>query len=100
MLNVRLPIACGMLRRDHNAPVVPGTMTLRIPKSMTLDIALAHMPSHRSMRIDGPAFRGRPLGHNFDPLRSELNPMLPTEFVELVDGLLQETLPCNKRERR
>lgn len=65
------------------------TITLRIPKSSTLDIALGQMPSHRSMRIDGPAFRGRPLGHNFDPLRSELNSLPPGEFVELVEKLLR-----------
>lgn len=65
------------------------TITLRIPQWSTLEAALAQMPSHRSMRVDGPAFRGRPLGHNFDPLRSELNPLPPAEFIKLVDGLLQ-----------
>lgn len=31
------------------------------------------MLSHRSMRIDGATFQGRPLGHRIDPLRCELS---------------------------
>jgi hypothetical protein len=46
------------------------------------------MLAHRSMRIDGPAFRGRPLGHRFDPLRSQLDVLDPKEFEELVSDLL------------
>jgi len=33
---------------------------------------VASLVNHRSMRIDGPTFRGRPLGHRMDPLRSLL----------------------------
>lgn len=40
------------------------------------------------MRIDGPSFRGRPLGHNYDPLRSELQPLPAPEFIEFVGALL------------
>jgi hypothetical protein len=64
------------------------TITLRVPKGATLDAAIERMPLHRSMRIDGPSFRGRPLGHNYDPLRSELQPLLAPEFIELVRALL------------
>jgi hypothetical protein len=66
-----------------------ATLTLRIPREATLERALAAMPHHRSLRIDGPAFRGRPLGHRFDPLRSWLDKMEPELFVELVDELLR-----------
>lgn len=49
------------------------TVTVHLDKSEVLDTArLTAMLTHRSMRIDGPAFQGRPLGHRFDPLRSEL----------------------------
>jgi hypothetical protein len=46
------------------------------------------MPRHRSLRLDGPEFRGRPLGHRFDPLRSELKPLAPDDFEKLVWRLL------------
>lgn len=64
------------------------TMTLRVRTDATLDAAFHSMPQHRSMRIDGPSFRGRPLGHRYDPLRSELAPMEPADFDAVVDGLL------------
>lgn len=51
-------------------------------------ILLSNMLAHRSMRIDGPAFRGRPLGHRFDPLRSQLDLLDPKEFDALVSDLL------------
>jgi hypothetical protein len=71
------------LRSDGQA-----TLTLRIPRDATLERALETMPQHRSLRIDGPPFRGRPLGHRFDPLRSWLAKMEPDLFVELVGELL------------
>jgi hypothetical protein len=51
------------------------------------------------MRIDGPHWRGRPLGHRLDPLRSEIDPLAPEDYRALVERLLdlhgyelQETL--------
>ncbi|MEV5717288.1 hypothetical protein AB0L41_25645 [Amycolatopsis mediterranei] len=64
------------------------TTTLHIDLNRTLDKAIQVMPQHRSMRIDGAEFRGRPLGHNFDPLRSELAVLPPDTFTELVTELL------------
>lgn len=64
------------------------TTTFKFPKTATLEQALDHMPRHRSMRIDGPAWRGRPLGHGIDPLRSAFAPMPPELFVDVVSGLL------------
>jgi hypothetical protein len=46
------------------------------------------MLEHRTMRIDGPAFRGRPLGHRFDPLRCELAPLDADQFEQVVGDLL------------
>ena len=65
-----------------------STVTLQISCDATLERALHNMPAHRSLRIDGPAFRGRPLGHRYDPLRSELAKMPPPLFEELVGRLL------------
>ncbi|WP_390178717.1 hypothetical protein, partial [Microbacterium sp. MTN4-26] len=64
------------------------TTTFKLFKADTLESALEHMPRHRSMRIDGPAWRGRPLGHGFDPLRSVLAPMDPGLFVDIIGRLL------------
>lgn len=64
------------------------TKTVHINKTHTLGKAIDRMPTHRSMRIDGPGFRGRPLGHRYDPLRSELEPMRPNDYIALVDALL------------
>jgi len=65
------------------------TLTLKVPTESTLERALERMPHHRSIRVDGPHFRGRPLGHRYDPLRSELSPMAPSEFEALVMRLLE-----------
>lgn len=62
--------------------------TLRIPKEQTLARAIETMPRHRTMRVDGKQWRGRPLGHGFDPLRSELAPMSNKVFLEMVNALL------------
>jgi hypothetical protein len=40
------------------------------------------------MRIDGPAFRGRPLGHRLDPLRCILDTLEPDDFLVIVKSLL------------
>jgi hypothetical protein len=65
------------------------TTTLRIPLTATLEDALHRMPLHRSMRMDGPEFRGRPLGHRLDPLRSQLNVMHPELYEAVVQRLLR-----------
>jgi hypothetical protein len=55
--------------REHAA----DTVTIHVPTGALLDAdRIASLVEHRSMRIDGPAFRGRPLGHRIDPLRSVL----------------------------
>jgi hypothetical protein len=64
------------------------TTTLHMDLNHTLDKAIRAMPQHRSMRIDGAEFRGRPLGHNFDPLRSSLAVLPPAVFTDLVMELL------------
>jgi len=46
------------------------------------------MRRHQSMRIDGPFFRGRPLGHRLDPLRSVLDELEPDVFTAIVLRLL------------
>lgn len=46
------------------------------------------MQRHQSMRIDGPFFRGRPLGHRLDPLRCSLNRLEPARYASLVQRLL------------
>ena len=47
------------------------------------------MARHRSMRIDGPLFRGRPLGHRLDPLRCTLKQMAPAAFSAMIRRLLE-----------
>jgi len=65
-------------------------ITVHIPVDTVLDAErVAAMVKHRSMRIDGPAFRGRPLGHRLDPLRSELALPEPNVWLELVQRILQ-----------
>lgn len=55
-------------------PECQKSVTLHVDTSMILnDVRLEAMLAHRSMRIDGPSFRGRPLGHRFDPLRSQIS---------------------------
>lgn len=54
--------------RDRN-----GKVSVRVPTTALMNPRrIAALVEHRSMRIDGPAFRGRPLGHRMDPLRSVL----------------------------
>jgi hypothetical protein len=65
------------------------TTTLHLEQRASLDQAMLQMPRHRSLRMDGPDFRGRPLGHRFDPLRCELNLFAPQDFRDLVERLLK-----------
>lgn len=65
-------------------------VTVSIPTDSALTPErLDRMLSHRSMRIDGPAFRGRPLGHRIDPLRSELAAPPSDLWAALVAGVLE-----------
>ncbi|RZS68277.1 uncharacterized protein DUF4365 [Agromyces ramosus] len=66
------------------------SVTLRVQRSAVLDAdRIKGMLAHRSMRIDGPAFRGRPLGHRFDPIRSAIRPGSPNLIGRLVVALLE-----------
>lgn len=66
-----------------------ATVTVHVETDRVLDDArLDGMLAHRSMRIDGPAFRGRPLGHRFDPLRSQVDVCAPELFERLTRKLL------------
>jgi hypothetical protein len=66
------------------------TITVHVAADAVLDDrALDSMLAHRSMRIDGPAFRGRPLGHRLDPLRCGLAELDPNVFDSVVDDLLK-----------
>lgn len=46
--------------------------------------------SHKSMRVDGLSFRGRPLGHSYNPQTTSLNVMQPELFEEIIEDLLKE----------
>lgn len=64
-------------------------VTLRVDRTRVLDgTRLEQMLAHRSMRIDGPSFRGRPLGHRLDPLRSRIGVCEPGLFAQLVNRIL------------
>ena len=65
------------------------TVTLHVSTDSVVDEAMIErLLRHKSMRIDGPAWRGRPLGHRFDPLRTELANLDTGTFTELVEALL------------
>lgn len=67
-----------------------GEVTVHVPTDAVIDRArIADLVHHRSMRIDGPAFRGRPLGHRIDPLRSVLSPPAPDVWTAMVTRVLQ-----------
>ena len=64
-------------------------VTVSVPTASHLDPArLDAMLNHRTMRIDGPSFRGRPLGHRFDPIRTVLQAPSPATFTDLCLRLL------------
>ena len=46
------------------------------------------MHNHASMRTDGAQFRGVPLNHSFDPLRTTFKPTKPKAFRHIVTDLL------------
>ena len=70
-------------------PESQDTVTVALDSSRVIDERrVREMLSHRSMRVDGPAFRGRPLGHRFDPLRSRLAVCTPDLFIRLATRLL------------
>ena len=78
---------CGAFYSE--VPASQGEVTLRVVTTAKLDGArVAAMLRHRSMRIDGPAFRGRPLGHRYDPIRSQIATPLPATFDRLVERIL------------
>ncbi len=62
-------------------------VNIRADAVLTED-GLALMRRHQSMRIDGPFFRGRALGHRLDPLRCSLAELDPAVYVKLVERLL------------
>jgi hypothetical protein len=81
---------------DHRGPAEAllaakpeKTMTLRVSKDARIDEErIRTMLRHRSIRIDGPTWRGTSLGHRYDPLRCELGVQEPSVFVDLVQRLL------------
>ena len=46
--------------------------------------------SHKSMRVDGFSYRGRPLGHSYNPQTTSLAVMQPELFEEIIEDLLKE----------
>lgn len=65
------------------------TVTLQVSTNSVVDeTMIERLLRHKSMRIDRPAWRGRPLGHRFDPLRTELANLDTGTFTELVEALL------------
>jgi hypothetical protein len=76
------------------------TITVHVAADAVLDDRmLDSMVTHRSMRIDGPAFRGRPLGHRLDPLRCGLAELDPDVFDRVVDDLLAAHMFTGGMER-
>ena len=66
-------------------------VSLRLEKKSVLtEEHVRNMSRHRFLRIDGPSFRGRTLGHRLDPLRCSLEPMEPEVFHAVVMRLLEE----------
>lgn len=67
-----------------------GQVTLHVPTAALMNPdRIAALVGHRSMRIDGPAFRGRPLGHRIDPLRSVLATPAADVWVKMTTRVLQ-----------
>lgn len=76
------------------------TVTVHVAADAVLnDGKLDSMVAHRSMRIDGPAFRGRPLGHRLDPLRCQLGELNPDVFDSVIDDLLAAHLFSDVNEQ-
>jgi hypothetical protein len=67
-----------------------GDVAIQVPTAAVMNSErIASLVNHKSMRIDGPAFRGRPLGHRLDPLRSVLSNPANDRWVEMVTRVLQ-----------
>lgn len=67
-----------------------GEVIVHVPTAAIMDFdRIAALVDHRSMRIDGPTFRGRPLGHHIDPLRSVLATPAADVWVEMATRILQ-----------
>lgn len=78
----------GSFASKMNA-LTQDSITLRVSTEAPVDSdRIGRMLQHRAMRIDGPSWRGRPLGHRFDPLRCELATLEKGLFVHLVEVLL------------
>jgi hypothetical protein len=66
------------------------SVTINVSSNAVLtDDRMNAMRRHQSMRIDGPYFRGRPLGHRLDPLRCSLNRLDPNDYIQIVRRLLE-----------
>lgn len=75
----------------EDVPATQEHVTLRVLANQVLDEKrIPLMLRHRSLRIDGPSYRGRPLGHRYDPLRSCLGPLQADLFLEVSERLLRE----------
>jgi hypothetical protein len=73
-----------------------STATVRVKTSAVLDESRIHaMLEHRSIRVDGATFQGRPLGHRLDPLRCELS----FEQVGLWEGTVDRILSEHRYRR-
>ncbi|WP_412161714.1 hypothetical protein [Curtobacterium flaccumfaciens] len=84
LVDARWPEGLAGLPRNQ------AEVTMHLSADAVLDgDRLRTMTAHRSIRIDGPASRGRPLGHRFDPLRSRFAAPTPGLFDEVVDSLLE-----------
>lgn len=74
-------------RRTRNQESV----VVKVRTSQILDQSrLKSMLAHRSMRIDGATFQGRPLGHLYDPLRSEFAINTERQWGTIVQRVLAE----------
>lgn len=77
------------LLNSTTIPPEQAETTVAISSSAVLGGALlANMRRHQSMRIDGPYFRGLPLGHRLDPLRCSLKRLDPTAYMSVVSRVL------------
>jgi len=71
-------------------PDTQKEVTVKLLKGAVLTSAIwKAMHGHRSMRLDGPLFRGRPLGHRLDPLRCILKQLEPRFFCDMIVRLLE-----------
>lgn len=72
-----------------SVPITQKDVTVHVRTDALLDTdAFKRMLRHRSIRADGPAFRGRPLGHRFDPIRSQIDVCESELFYRIVGRLL------------